>query len=60
MSVVDSFDNPVVGRTLTARVTEGGGVLAGTVTTDDEGTAEPILPTAELTLTASPEPTETP
>ena len=39
VSVRDIYDNPVAGRTLSARVTEGGGALTGTVITGDDGTA---------------------
>ena len=35
-------------------------LVACTGDTDEDETTEPIVPTAELTLTASPAPTETP
>ena len=39
ISVRDSYNNPVAGRMVNARVSQGGGVLTGTVTTDADGNA---------------------
>ena len=38
IAIRDAFDNPVARRPVTARVSQGGGVLAGNAVTSDDGT----------------------